>query len=143
MAWRATIRSAAKTTLTSWIATLSDGLALFDARPASFKGQCIYIDRIEQTITATGSDSSGVKMTGAEMDLVLVAVPGPSREEAATLDTLADSLETWLTDNPKFISANTVAEPTHIISGELDMGEGIIYPTVTVTVGRIIIREGY
>ena len=143
MAWRANIRAATKTTLTSWIATLSDGLTLFDARPASFKGQAIYIGRIEQTISATSGTSSGVKRTDAEMDLVLVAVPGPSREEAATLDALADSLETWLTDNPKFISANTVAEPIRVVSGELDYGEGIVYPTVTVTVGRIIIREGY
>ena len=138
MAWLATMRAAASTTLTSWIATLSDGLTLYTARPASFRGQCIFIGPIRQTLVHT----SGVRRTEAEMDLVLVAVPGPSREEAATLDTLADSLVEWLTDNPKWVGANTVSEPTGIVSGELSMGEGVVYPTVTVTVGRIIIHEG-
>ncbi len=138
MAWRATTRAAAVTTLTSWIATLTDGLTLYTARPASFKGQCIYIGSMRQDMVHT----SGVRRTEAELDLILVAVPGPSREESATLDALADSLVEWLTDNPKWVGANTVSEPVRVASGELEMGEGVVYPIVTVTVGRIIIHEG-
>lgn len=140
MGWRATIRSSLTTTLVAWEATLPFRAELWTTRPESFPGTpAVYIGRIRQVMNHAGQT---LRSTDGTALIVLVGTPGANREEAAQLDIMADSLVDWLSDNPHLVAANTVAEPTEVDSGELELGDGVIYPTVTVTLGNILIREG-
>lgn len=144
MAWRATIRSATLTKLTTWAATTT-GIAVHKSRPRSLINgglPAVYIGGQRQDYTATAGSQSGLRRAEGSVDLVLVGKPlGDAGEEADELDTLADSLVESLSSDPHFIAANTVAEPVSVFSSEDAEGD-IIMPTVIVTVGRIIIREG-
>jgi hypothetical protein len=73
---------------------------------------------------------------------VIVTGGFDNEDHEAASDTLTESVVDAFTDAPHMAGANTVAEPVRTRSTVVDNGNGISFPAVVVTIGRIVYAEG-
>jgi len=129
------LRSAAKTALDN-TASLVERHTARPANIGSFPAGWPDEARIDWVHT------SGTRQWSGEIDCYIAVSSFDNEEEMAALETAAEELADYVTDNPHLVGANTVIEPTGIRLTGVDFGDGSPRPTAIVTLGRFVYLEG-
>ena len=111
------------------------------ARPASLAlgAPAAYVGDFRGNIAAT---TTLRQWTGCEVDIVLVFNAMDNADQQAAADTLAQLVTDQFSSTPNFANAYSVGEPVRIRTAtELD-SNGVSYPAVVITIGRITYLEG-
>lgn len=109
-------------------------------RPESYAPTCAFVDQFRGNLYQTGRLRQWVD-SSTEVDLVFILPKADNAESQANGDTLVDALlASWPVDG-HFVE-NAVGEPVRVRTAEDVDSNGISYPAVIVTIGRIAHLEG-
>ena len=102
-------------------------------RPEAYAPRCAFVDQFRGAVTQTGRLRS---YANSEVDLVFILPKASNAEGQDEGDDLVDALlASWPVDG-HFVE-NAVGEPVRIRTAEDVDNNGVSYPAVIVTIGRI------
>ena len=139
MSWRVVIRNNIWQKVQDRVdAATTDLRHAYPVRPASFPElPAAYVGDIRMEMV----HDAGTKRTRAECDIHIIHSVIDNEESKDTLDVIVDALEDDFTADPHVVFANTVSEPTGITDTAEPVGS-LVYTSVILTIGNILIQEG-
>lgn len=108
---------------------------VFRVRPESYSlgGPIAFVDQFRGAVTQTNRLRS---YAGSEVDLIIILPRSGNIEGQDAMDTLVDALlASWPVDG-HFVE-NAVGEPVRVRTTVDEDNNGVTYPAVVVTIGRI------
>ena len=139
MGFPADVRAGAKTVLDAVKTANPTALVqTYTSRPATIGSMpCAWVDEERWEF----NHDSGLRQWAGEVDVWLVDEGLDNHETQGRLDSLLSLVLDQFSDTPHFATANTVGEPRRSRSGAYEVN-GVVYPVVVVTIGRIFKQEG-